>query len=720
MKKRLMSLLLAAMMTLCLLPGTVFGSEEYSAEDQENQVFSEEELVNLEETDFSLQEETVDEAAPELLPAEEDANAEVISEESVPVTEEESVVREESVTREEFVIERDSEAVEEQAAGKKPAEAAEVQAAEEEPADMLATPLLSSIENSSTGVKVTWGKVSGASLYRVFRKEGTGNWTRVADVTGTSYTDKNVLSGTEYSYTVRCVTADGKAFTSAYDKNGLSITYIAAPVLKSAESVSTGVKVTWEKSVGAARYRVYRKEGSNTWTKIADVGNTASYTDKTVVSGHTYSYTVRCLSADGSRFISSFDPSGKSVTYVAVPILKSAENAPLGVKVTWEKSAGASKYRVFRKEGTGTWKKVADVGNVVSYTDQTAVSGHTYTYTVRCLSADGTAFISSFDAAGKTVIYIAAPVLKLAESVPSGVKVSWEKSVGAARYRVYRKEGSGSWTKIADVGNAASYTDKTVVSGHTYSYTVRCLSADGTKFISSFNPSGKKATYVSVPVLKSIECGTAGVTVTWGKPAGATRYRIYRKEGSGSWKKVADVGNVVSYTDNTVVSGHTYTFTVRCLSADGKQFVSSFDAKGLTIKASSVLDLSEKAVYQRMIAMKSKYPEGIHWTNENGYAWNGGYYSYGFGCAGFAFILSDAAFGDLPARFNYTINYDQLRVGDILRINNDSHSVVILEKYSTYVVLAEGNYNSSIHWGRTLSKSSVLNADYYITRYPEN
>lgn len=125
-------------------------------------------------------------------------------------------------------------------------------------------------------------------------------------------------------------------------------------------------------------------------------------------------------------------------------------------------------------------------------------------------------------------------------------------------------------------------------------------------------------------------------------------------------------------------------------------------------------------VYQSMIELKSQYPEGMPWTNENYYRWNGGIYSGGYGCAGFAFILSDAAFGDLPARVLAPFSYSDVRAGDILRINNDTHSVIVLQVYSDHVVIAEGNYNRSIHWGRSLSKERVEQADYLMTRYPES
>ena len=149
---------------------------------------------------------------------------------------------------------------------------------------------------------------------------------------------------------------------------------------------------------------------------------------------------------------------------------------------------------------------------------------------------------------------------------------------------------------------------------------------------------------------------------------------------------------------------------------DGKEY--RFDHNGVLEDD----NLSEAKVYRKMIALKSKYPEGTPWTNSNSYVWDCTVFPdtvyTGFGCVAFAMILSDAAFGDREGRLVETVRLANVRVGDILRINGDTHSVIVLEVNSDSVVIAEGNYNSSVHWGRTLSKQVVESADYLITRYP--
>ena len=125
----------------------------------------------------------------------------------------------------------------------------------------------------------------------------------------------------------------------------------------------------------------------------------------------------------------------------------------------------------------------------------------------------------------------------------------------------------------------------------------------------------------------------------------------------------------------------------------------------------------QKKAYNKIIAKKKAYPEGMSWTNANFHISKCRMYG-GWGCAAFALILSDAAFGDAPARMHK--DFSKIRVGDVLRINNDTHSVVVLEVKNDSVIVAEGNYNSSIHWGREISMSHIRKTGtHVITRYPE-
>ena len=131
----------------------------------------------------------------------------------------------------------------------------------------------------------------------------------------------------------------------------------------------------------------------------------------------------------------------------------------------------------------------------------------------------------------------------------------------------------------------------------------------------------------------------------------------------------------------------------------------------------------EKAAYEKMYAFVSRYPEGMAYDNSQYYQWNGGIYNGGYGCAGFAFELSDAAFGKTPAKIVGKEKYGaySFRVGDILRMEN--HSVIIMGKASDGFIVGEGNYNSCVHWGRKVTKSEISKniksgkVQYIMTRY---
>lgn len=128
--------------------------------------------------------------------------------------------------------------------------------------------------------------------------------------------------------------------------------------------------------------------------------------------------------------------------------------------------------------------------------------------------------------------------------------------------------------------------------------------------------------------------------------------------------------------------------------------------------------ITEENVLAVIEALKEDYPEGMRWTNDNLYQ-SHALQINGYGCAGFALICSDAAFGDLPISRKHN-EFDDIRTGDMLRVRGNSHTVIVLEKKADSVVIAEGNYNDSIHWGRELTRKYLEDDPlfYAETRYP--
>lgn len=119
-------------------------------------------------------------------------------------------------------------------------------------------------------------------------------------------------------------------------------------------------------------------------------------------------------------------------------------------------------------------------------------------------------------------------------------------------------------------------------------------------------------------------------------------------------------------------------------------------------------ELTDEEAYKKIIALKSKYPEGKRWDNDNSYKSGN---RTGYGCAGFAFMVQDAVFGKSAKKTKYdTFDGDALRVGDHLRVYNSTggeHSIIVLGIDGDTVTICEGNYNRSIHWGRTFTMDKL-------------
>ena len=323
------------------------------------------------------------------------------------------------------------------------------------------------------GIQVTWNKVSGSPRYMVYYKENGGGWHRIGTTANTSYTRaaSKLKTGVTYQFTVRCCANDKKTLLGGYKASAplqcsLALT---APTVKIA-TAANGVKVTWNRVSGAARYAVYYREGSGSWHKIGTTAAT-SYTWKKAVSGRTYQFTVRCTDANKVS-ISSYKASN-SLKFLAAPKVKSVTGAVTGVKVTWGAVKGAGSYRVYYKTGSGGWTKAGTTAET-SYTVTGLRSGTKYSFTVRCMDSSGKSFASGYDPEGKSLLYLAAPTVKLV-NINNGMKATWKKVSGASGYKVYfRAKGSGGWNLLGET-TSASYIWDDAVLGMSYAFTVRAI-----------------------------------------------------------------------------------------------------------------------------------------------------------------------------------------------------------------------------------------------------
>lgn len=123
----------------------------------------------------------------------------------------------------------------------------------------------------------------------------------------------------------------------------------------------------------------------------------------------------------------------------------------------------------------------------------------------------------------------------------------------------------------------------------------------------------------------------------------------------------------------------------------------------------------EETVKKKILALQNTYKEGTTWTNDDFYFWKAKN-MYCYGCIALAGKISDTVFGkDAPVKTHK--DFSAIKSGDHIRIGN-YHSVIVISHTSDSVTVVEGNYNSSIHWFRTITKSSLQQSGFSVdTRY---
>ncbi len=417
---------------------------------------------------------------------------------------------------------------------------------------------------SEKNITLKWRAVSGAPLYRVERKKGSGKWKTIGTTYVNSYVDTKVSYGKTYYYRVRVVTKNNKAVLSPVSAIATAV-FTKTVKISSLSNRNGHIHVEWPKIKGAKQYRLYRKTEDGDWFTVTTQTGT-SYNDTDVLNNVRYTYYVRCLDSAGDYY-GPYDSVGKSITFYVGPTMVSCTNANKSLLVKWEAVDGISNYAVYRKIGAGSWERIG-TSNTLSYTDSTAPSGTYCLYTVASADAAGNAVSGYGISTVGATSYMDEPQLTSIYNGIGSITINWQAVDLAPQYIVYRYIGDKipkltDWKKIATVA-ATSYTDTdTIENNRTYWYSVAVRDITDTTDLSALNENALTIVYYTPPTLVSVTNEVDGVQVKWNKVDGASSYKIYRWTGNGTWTHIGTApATNNTFTDGDVVSTGHYWYSV--------------------------------------------------------------------------------------------------------------------------------------------------------------
>ena len=347
----------------------------------------------------------------------------------------------------------------------------------------------------------------------------------------------------------------------------------AAPTVTGGNDAQGRPTLKWKAVTGAAKYEVYRARSLNgDYIKYSTVTGT-SYTNTSYIeNGNTYYYKVRALKSDGTAGAWS---SVVSVTYkqtLPAPTVTGGNDSQGRPTLKWKAVTGAAKYEVYRARSmNGDYIKYSTVTGT-SYTNTSYIeNGNTYYYKVRALDANGTAGAWSSVVSVTYKQTLPAPAVTGGNDSQGRPTLKWKAVSGATKYEVYRaRSKDGTYTKYSTTTGTAYTNSSYLTSGATYYYKVRALDANGNAGPYSAVVSVTCRLKLTAPSVTGGNDAQGRPTLKWNAVSGAAKYEVYRARSmNGDYVKYSTVTGT-SYTNTSyLANGTTYYYKVRALKSDG-------------------------------------------------------------------------------------------------------------------------------------------------------
>ena len=179
----------------------------------------------------------------------------------------------------------------------------------------------------------------------------------------------------------------------------------------------------------------------------------------------------------------------------------------------------------------------------------------------------------------------AAPAVKPDYLLSTGKPyLKWKAVDGAVEYYVYRGGSKSGTYQYIGTATKLNYTDTTAKPGYYYYYKVKAVNASGVK--SSYSAAVTALCHCARPELNSAQylSSSGKPYLSWGAVTGAGKYYVYRAGSqNGSYKYIGSTTKT-NYTDTTASAGYTYYYKVEAVSKV-RSTANSANSKALAVNS---------------------------------------------------------------------------------------------------------------------------------------
>ena len=161
---------------------------------------------------------------------------------------------------------------------------------------------------------------------------------------------------------------------------------------------------------------------------------------------------------------------------------------------------------------------------------------------------------------------LTAPSVKTDYLISTGKPyIKWAAVAGASKYEVYRSGSKDGTYTLLGTTTATNYTDNKANAGYIYYYKAKAVNANSIK--SDYSATVAATCHCARPVVKpDYLISTGKPYIKWTAVSGASKYYVYRSGSSNGTYKYVGTTTATNYTDNKANAGYTYYYKVKAVS----------------------------------------------------------------------------------------------------------------------------------------------------------